>query len=76
MNNATLGDFMPLGNELPLESGNEEELSDYRVLLACMRKRLEGYGMADALERLEELDNALLVAIVEGQPLERPPTIN
>ena len=46
------------------EGGNEEELSDYRVLLACMRKRLENYGMADALERLEQLDNALLQAIV------------
>jgi hypothetical protein len=58
------------------EDGNEEELSDYRVLLACMRKRLEGYGMADALERLEQRDNALLQAIVENQPIERPPTIN
>ena len=58
------------------EGGNEEELSDYRVLLACMRKRLEGYGMADALERLEQLDNALLQAIVENQPIELPPTIN
>ena len=58
------------------ESGNEEELSDYRVLLACMRKRLENYGMADALARLEQLDNALLQAIVENQPIELPPTVN
>lgn len=58
------------------EGGNEEELSDYRVLLACIRKRLINYGMADALERLEQLDNALLQAIVENQPIERPPTIN
>jgi hypothetical protein len=67
---------MPHTTVLPPESGNEEELSDYRVLLACMRKRLEGYGMADALERLEELDNALLEAIIEGAPFERPPTVN
>ncbi len=58
------------------EGGNEEELSDYRVLLACMRRRLEGYGMANALQRLEELDNALLQAIVENHPIERLPTIN
>jgi len=58
------------------EGGNEEELSDYRILLGCMRKRLENYGMADALERLEQLDNALLQAIVENQPIELPPTIN
>jgi hypothetical protein len=67
---------MPRTTELPPESGNEDELSDYRVLLSCMRKRLEGYGMADALQRLEELDNALLEAIIEGRPFQRPPTIN
>jgi hypothetical protein len=44
----------------------EEELSDYRVLLSCMRKRLEGYGMTDALERLERLDAAIFQAILEG----------
>jgi hypothetical protein len=67
---------MQRSTELPPDSGNEEELSDYRVLLACIRKRLEGYGMAEALERLEELDNALVEAIVEGKLFERPPTIN
>ena len=51
-----------------------EELSDYRILLACIRKRLESYGMLDALESLEQLDHAILQAIVEQEPLLR--TIN
>jgi hypothetical protein len=67
---------MSCSTTLSPEGGNEEELSDYRVLLACMRRRLEGYGMADALRRLEALDNALLQAIAENQPIDRPPTIN
>jgi hypothetical protein len=67
---------MPRTAEPPPESGNEEELSDYRVLLACIRKRLEGYCMAEALERLEELDNALLEAIVGRKLFERPPLMN
>ena len=45
-----------------------EELSDYRVLLACIRKRLESYGMIDALQSLEQLDHAILQAIVEQEP--------
>jgi hypothetical protein len=63
-------------SNLQPDASSEEELTDYRVLLACMRKRLEGYGMADALERLEELDNALLVAIAEGRMFAAPPTLN
>jgi hypothetical protein len=67
---------MSRSTTLSPEGGNEEELSDYRILLACIRKRLEGYGMAKALQRLEALDNALLQAIIENQPIERLPTIN
>ncbi len=51
-----------------------EELSDYRVLLACIRKRLKSYGMIDALQSLEQLDHAILQAIVEQEPGSR--TIN
>ncbi len=51
-----------------------EELSDYRVLLACIRKRLESYGLIDALQSLEQLDHAILQAIVEQEPEGR--TIN
>jgi len=58
------------------EGDNQEELSDYRVLLSCMRKRLEGYGMLEALERLEKLDDAILQAIVGSIPSPGAPTIN
>jgi hypothetical protein len=47
----------------PPETG--EELSDYRILLSCMRKRFVGYGMLEALERLERLDDAILEAILD-----------
>jgi hypothetical protein len=30
-----------------------------------MRKRLEGYGMMEALDRLEQLDDAILEAIMD-----------
>lgn len=43
-----------------------DDLSDYRVLLSCMRKRFEGYGMLEALDRLERLDDAILEAILDG----------
>ncbi|HWA02832.1 MAG TPA: hypothetical protein VG819_04810 [Rhizomicrobium sp.] len=43
----------------------DEDLSDYRILLSCMRKRLEGYGMMEALDRLEQLDDAILEAIMD-----------
>ena len=43
----------------------EEELSDYRVVLSCIRKRLARYGMTEALERLERLDDAIVKAIVD-----------
>jgi len=46
----------------------EEELSDYRIVLSCIRKRFERYGMTDALERLERLDDAILQAIMERGP--------
>jgi hypothetical protein len=51
-----------------------EELLDYRILLGCIRKRLESYGMIDALLSLEQLDHAILQAIVEQEPQSR--TIN
>lgn len=53
-----------------------EELSDYRVVLSCIRNRLEKYGMNEALERLERLDDALLRAIVERLESAGPVTIN
>ncbi len=43
----------------------EEELSDYRVVLSCIRKRLVRYGMTEALERLERLDDAIVKAITD-----------
>ena len=46
---------------------NREDLSDYRVLLSCMRSRFVRYGLIDALERLERLDDAILRAIVERE---------
>lgn len=48
---------------------SREELSDYREVLDCMRRRLEKYGMIEALEPLERLDDALLRAIIERLPL-------
>jgi hypothetical protein len=56
-------------------NGSEEELSDYRVVLSCMRKRLRECGMTLALQRLDELDRALQEAIAEGR-MAPPPTIN
>jgi hypothetical protein len=53
---------------MSLIDDHTEELADYRVLLACLRKRLESYGMMDALQNLEQLDNAILQAIVEQEP--------
>ncbi len=57
-----------------LAGDTEEELSDYRVVLSCMRRRLEGYGMTDALRRLEMLDDAILEAIRQKQSA--PRTLN
>jgi hypothetical protein len=55
----------------------EEELSDYRLVLSCMRKRFEGYGMLDALDRLEKLDAAIFQAILDRvPPLQLGITIN
>jgi hypothetical protein len=46
----------------------EEELSDYRLVLTCMRKRFETYGMIEALDRLEKLDATLSREIAERRP--------
>jgi hypothetical protein len=46
---------------------DEEELSDYRILLGCIRKRLKTRGLADAVESLERLDHAILEAILERE---------
>ncbi len=55
---------------------SEEELSDYRIVLSCMRRRFEGYGMLDALERLEKLDAAIFQAILDRLPPPNVRTIN
>ncbi|MEI9929435.1 MAG: hypothetical protein WDM89_02405 [Rhizomicrobium sp.] len=57
-------------------ASSEEELSDYREVLSCMRKRFEGYGLLKALERLERLDAAIFEAILEGLPPVSTRTIN
>ena len=57
-------------------ASTEEELSDYRIVLSCMRKRFEGYGLLDALERLEKLDAAIFQAILDGLPPLSGRTIN
>ena len=54
----------------------EDELSDYRTVLSCMRRRFEGYGMLEALERLEKLDAAIFQAILDGLPPPQLRTIN
>ena len=46
----------------------EEELSDYRLFLSCMRKRFEAYGMLEALDRLDKLDTALSREIADRRP--------
>ena len=57
-------------------ASSEDELSDYRVLLSCMRKRLERYGMFEALDRLERLDDAIAEAICSRQSMPNAPTLN
>jgi hypothetical protein len=54
----------------------EEELGDYRLVLSCMRKRFEGDGMLEALERLEKLDAAIFQAILDRLPPRPARTIN
>jgi len=49
----------------PIMIDEEEELSDYRVVLSCIRKRLARYGMTEAMERLERLDDAIVQAIMD-----------
>ena len=63
-----------MSGTLSIMDDHAEELADYRVLLGCIRKRLESYGMIDALQSLEQLDYAILRAIVEQEPEGR--TIN
>jgi hypothetical protein len=46
---------------------DDEELSDYRILLGCIRKRLKTRGLADAVESLERLDHAILEAMLERE---------
>ncbi len=66
-----------LNKDLALSTpSSEEELSDYRVVLSCMRKRFEGYGMLDALERLEKLDAAIFQAILDRLPPPIMRTVN
>jgi hypothetical protein len=55
-------------NNVHGETSTEEDLSDYRLFLSCMRKRLEIYGMLEALDRLERLDSAIMRAIAERRP--------
>ncbi|HTT99507.1 MAG TPA: hypothetical protein VMF58_15775 [Rhizomicrobium sp.] len=50
----------------------EEELSDYLLVLTCMRKRFEAHAMLEALDRLEKLETAISRAIVDRRP---PPTL-
>jgi hypothetical protein len=45
--------------------GPEDGLSDSRVWLGCIRNRLVDFGLTDALEQLERLDDAILQAILE-----------
>lgn len=49
-------------------SACEEEISDYRVVLSCMRKRFETHGMFDAADLVEQLDNAISQAIANRRP--------
>jgi len=46
----------------------DEELADYREVLSCIGRRLERYGLTEALERLESLDHAILQAIMDRVP--------
>ncbi len=58
--------------ELNASLDHKEELSDYRIWLDCIRDRLVSFGMIDALERLERLDDAILQAILDLAPPPRP----
>ena len=48
-------------------NNDTEELSDYRILLGCIRRRLKIHGLTEALDSLERLDRAILQAIVEQE---------
>ena len=67
---------MRSNNSVPSNASSEEELSDYRIVLSCMRRRFEGYGLLDVLERLEKLDAAIFQAILDGLPPPSERTIN
>lgn len=49
-------------------SSSKEEISDYRVVLSCMRKRFEAYGMLDAMDLVEQLDDAIAQAVADRRP--------
>ena len=48
-------------------SDDAEELSDYRILLACIGRRLKTYGLTEAVENLERIDHAIQRAIVKQE---------
>jgi hypothetical protein len=52
----------------PEPSSSEEELSDYREVLSCMRRRFEARGMFDAMDLVEQLDDAISQAITDRRP--------
>jgi hypothetical protein len=54
----------------------EDELSDYRIWLSCIRERLVDLGMPEALELLERLDDAILQAIIDRVPPPPRPILN
>jgi len=56
----------------PLEPPScEEELSDYRILLSCMRRRLEARAMTEALDLVDQLDDAISRGISTERPRPR-----
>lgn len=59
-----------------LPPDREDELSDYRIVLSCIRDRLVSFGLIDALERLERLDDAILQAIIDRVPPPAQMTLN
>ena len=64
------------GNPPDRATGPEDGLSDSRIWLGCIRNRLVDFGLTDALEQLERLDDAILQAILERVPPEVSRTVN
>ncbi|HWA90340.1 MAG TPA: hypothetical protein VG889_09915 [Rhizomicrobium sp.] len=54
----------------------DDLLSDTRVWLGAIRNRLVNFGLTDALERLERLDDAILQAIIDRVKPETPLTLH